>query len=752
MQKRDIQSRVERLRAEIDRLRYEYHVLDRPQTDDVVYGSLMAELAQLEEQYPEFRSNTSPTMRVGGVALDSFVKVRHKVRQWSFNDVFSFEELRAWETRVSKLWEKNAGMKNAERDQSGDPRSAIRDISYCVEVKIDGLKVILEYKEGKLIRATTRGDGMVGEDVTHNVCTIKSIPLVLNMPVSLIAVGEVWMPKKELARLNIEREKTGEEIFANTRNAAAGSIRQLDPKIAASRNLDSFVYDIDFVDNRRHATYDTQKNPDLNRQSSGIDHPIVPKTQTEELEFLQKLGFKVNPFYRHFENIVDIEEYYEEMSRQRKSQDYDIDGLVIKIEKKEMQEALGYTGKAPRWGVAYKFPAERTTTIVEDIVVQVGRTGVLTPVAHLRPVRVAGSTVSRATLHNEDEIRRLNVRIGDTVVIQKAGDVIPEIVETLPNMRNGSEREFVMPEKCPICGSLVRRQEIQNPKLVTRIAEQDGRKENSKSRLLNSGNESVAHYCMNPKCFAVKLENLIHFVGRKGFNIDGLGERIVEQLVSEGLISDASDIFELTIGDLHPLERFAEKSAQNLVEAIEKSRSITLEKFLFALGIRYMGEETALLVTQNVKRVTSEQIQIRNPEELARVFSRIAEEQWQSIEGIGPKASRSLTVWFSDSENQKMLLKMTRLGVRFITNDQQPKINDTMLRGKTFVLTGELSGFTRDEAKDMIRRYGGKISGSVSKKTDYVVVGKDPGSKYDKARELGVKVLREKEFADMLKP
>lgn len=818
----EIQNRIEKLRAEIDRLRYEYHVLDKPATDDVVYGSLMAELRDLEETYPEFQSDTSPTMRVGGVALDAFVKVPHRVRQWSFNDIFSFEELRKWEERVSKFWRQNlekqltidnlpltkGGESNVKCQMSNVPGG------YCVETKIDGLKVILEYEKGKLIRAATRGDGKIGEDVTHNVRTIKSIPLVLNEPVSLIAVGEIWMPKKELKRLNVDRLKNGEEPFANTRNAAAGTIRQLDPKVAAGRNLSSFVYDIDWMKEKQltidnlplteESNWDVKDSKLLNgkcqmsnvtdgQMSNVKGQMFIPKTQTEELEFLEKLGFKVNPKHRHFESVDEIQRYYEEMGKKKNDEDYDIDGLVIKIEDQEIQTALGYTGKAPRWGIAYKFPAERTTTVVEDIVVQVGRTGALTPVAHLRPVRVAGSVVSRATLHNEDEIKRLDVRIGDTVVIQKAGDVIPEIVSVLPNMRSGSERVFVMPSVCPICGSEVSRQLTFNNLPLTEESRgkvKDFKLSNVKCEMSNvkcqtsNGtegqmlivkgqrlrSESVAHYCTNPKCFAVELEKLIHFVSRKGFNIDGLGEKIVEQLVSEGLVTNAADIFELTKGDLEPLERFAEKSIENLIEAIEKSKTIALSKFLFALGIRYVGEETALLVTRDKGQGTSGETQnteeaqregykakIENPRELWEIFSKITEEQWQEIPGMGPKSAGSLVVWFSDAENQAVLQRMTELGVRFSISDSNfpaslagRQLQNSKFQNKIFVLTGELSGFTRDEAKDRIRAMGGHVTGSVSKKTDFVVAGGNPGSKYEKAQELGVNILDEERFVEML--
>lgn len=747
MKRDEIQDRIKKLRTEIDRFRYEYHVLDKPETDDVVYGSLMAELAGLESEYPEFQSETSPTMRVGGVALEKFIKVSHRVRQWSFSDIFSFEELVKWEKRILKRIAQQApSLYSVDKLLGG----------YCCEVKIDGLKVILEYEEGKLIRAATRGDGLVGEDVTHNVRTIKSIPLVLNAPLTLIAVGEVWMPKKELKRLNEERQKIGEASFANTRNVAAGSIRQLDPTVAAGRNLNSFIYDIDFIDEQQLAIYnqqqknqeqDRQQYPELGHNISVIGQVSLPATQTEELELLRNLGFKVNPLQKHFDNVSGIESYYKEIEKKKENQDYDIDGLVIKIESKALQNILGYTGKSPRWGIAYKFPAERTTTIVEDIVVQVGRTGALTPVAHLRPVHVAGSVVSRATLHNEDEILRLDVRIGDTVVIQKAGDVIPEIVEVLPNMRNGNEEEFRMPEACPICGSSVKRQMMHHSQST---------KENKRRRsdngsfvsTANSSSQSAAHYCTNRKCFAVELEKLIHFVSRKGFNIDGLGEKIIEQLVSEGLVSDASDIFELTLGDVHPLERFAEKSADNLIESIEKSKYISLEKFLFSLGIRYVGEETALLITQNMKRVISEEI--KNPDELAKAFEPIMAEQWQEIDGIGPKAAGSLVSWFTEIENKKILSKMALLGVAFTTHSQKPIISNGALKEKTFVLTGELKAMTRNEGKEKIRMLGGKISSTVSRNTSFVVVGENPGSKYQKAIELGVPLLKERAFIEMI--
>ena len=688
MKKIEIENRIKKLRAEIDRHRYLYHVLDKPDMTDEVYDSLMEELRKLEEQFPEFRSSFSPTMRIGGEPLDKFQKVRHKVRQWSFDDVFNAEELKAWEEKIKRMIEK-ANVKD--------------NLEYCCELKIDGLKMILTYEDGKFIQGATRGDGTIGEDVSHNLKTIQSIPLELSEKRDVIVVGECWLSKKELQRINKEREKNKEALFANSRNAAAGSIRQLDPKVAATRKLDSFIYDIDQIDLK------------------------YPETQIEELELLKKMGFKVNDKYKLCKNIKEVQEFYDCWTDKRDKQDYEIDGIVIKINSRKLQETLGYTGKAPRWGIAYKFPAVQVTTIVEDIKVQVGRTGALTPVAHLHPVRVAGSTVSRATLHNEDEIKRLDVKIGDTVVIHKAGDVIPEVVEVVKSLRTGKEKAFHMPNKCPICGGEVRRQEIG-------IKKQDFKKE-----------KSAAHYCLNPKCFAVEREKIIHFVSRKGFDMVGFGEKIVEQLMNEGLISNAGDIFELEIGDLKPLERFAEKSAQNLIEAIEKSKTISLEKFLYALGIRFVGEETAVLVAKNLGKITKKKI--NNFQDIIDIFPGISKDEWKGIKGIGDKSAESLSEWLKDKNNLKLLERMEKMGVVLNFSDGN---RSHKLSGKTFVLTGELTSFTRDEAKDMIRKKGGDISSSVSKKTDYVVAGENPGSKYDKAKELGIKIVDENELKKLL--
>ena len=752
-EKQSVKRRIEKLREEIDRLRYRYHVEDDPTVTDEVYSSLLHELRGLEEAHPEFDSPTSPTKRIGGEPLEKFEKVEHRVRQWSFNDVFSLEELKKWEERgVNRLRFTVNGDQKKRGSENCHLSPVTCKLDYCVELKIDGLKVILDYEDGELVRAATRGDGRVGENVTENVKTIASVPLALHKPVSCTVVGEVWLAKEELARSNIEREKNGETPFANTRNAAAGSIRQLDPKVAAGRKLDMFVYDVDWVEESDKQTQVTRDKKEhslspvpchMSQNESHVTcHMSLPNTQTEELEWLRSLGFKVNPEHRHCESIEEIETFYEEMREKKDDYPYGVDGLVVKVEEKAMQEALGYTGKAPRWGVAYKFPAERVTTVVEDITVQVGRTGVLTPVAHLRPVSVAGSTVSRATLHNEDEIRRLDVRIGDTVVVEKAGDVIPDIVEVLKSLRTGKEREFAMPRNCPICGAKALQSAIGNRQSVPK------KELNAGSGRPVAGEASVAHYCTNPKCFAVELERLIHFVSRKGFDIEGMGEKIVGQLVNEGLVANAADIFELTEGDLAPLERFAEKSAKNLVEAIEKSKEIALEKFLFALGIRYVGEETAHLVTRDKGQGTRDK-GIRNPGELGDVFEGISKEEWEEIDGIGPKAAGALVAWFRSPENKELLARMSALGVRLRKTENGERIMEKKaLQDKVFVLTGELERFTRDEAKDMIRRAGGKVSSSVSAKTDFVVAGANPGSKYEKAKALGVKIVDEEEFLE----
>ena len=711
MNRNEAKTRIGALRAEIGRHQRLYHTLDSPEISDAAYDSLMTELLALEQAFPEFGSSTSPSERVGSAPLPFFTKVRHQVEQRSFDDAFDASEMERWEDRNKRLLEKLETSSEA--------------LSYDCELKIDGLKIVLTYEKGLLVRAATRGDGLVGEDVTQNIRTISSVPLQLSLPVDVIVGGEVWLSKKELARINVERQREKQPVFANTRNAAAGSIRQLDSKVTAQRKLSSFFYDIEKIEDEK--LRETRSNK------------ARLMRQTDELALLKRLGFNVNPEFRVCKNLEEVEAYYDEWGKKRADLDYDIDGIVVKVNSRVWQEALGVTGKAPRWGIAYKFPAEEVSTVVERITVQVGRTGVLTPVARLRPVRVAGSLVSRATLHNEDEIRRLDVRMGDTVILRKAGDVIPEIVRVLENFRTGRESAFHMPRTCPSCGSPVSRQVLGQPKRdVIEV-------------------KSVAHYCTNPNCSATEKEKIIHAVGRKGFDIAGLGEKAAEQLFETGLVANIADIFELEEGDIEPLERFAEKSAGNLATAIRKSRVIAFPKFLFALGIRHVGEETAHLIGSQLSTICNRRElagrglkrEIRILSDVIRVFPEISAGEWASIKGIGEKAGASLEAWFEDVKNIECLRKMERLGVEVLLEERETRLEVSLVIGKTFVLTGELDRFTRDEAKDMIRKAGGNISSSVSKKTDFVVVGADPGSKAEKAKMLGVRMVNESEFASM---
>jgi DNA ligase (NAD+) len=709
--KNKAKSRIEKLRREIDRFRYEYHVLDRPEVSDEIFDSLMRELRSLEEKYPEFRSADSPSQRIGGEPLKKFEKVRHSHRQWSLDDAFSLEEVKRWEEKILRLLDKKSSHPFAPAGHLPSGRGG--GLAYCAEIKIDGLKIVLTYEKGLLVRAATRGDGVIGENVTEQVKTIQSVPLKLNDPIDITVVGEAWMKKSDLEKTNKARGKEELPPFANSRNAAAGSIRQLDPKITAKRKLDSFIYDIEEIERK------------------------LPKTQVDALKLLEKLGFKINKHYKLCKNLDEVEDVFEYWADKKDKQEYGIDGLVIKINDDQLQKELGYTGKSPRWAVAYKFVPEKVTTVVEEIKVQVGRTGALTPVAHLRPVLVAGSTVSRATLHNEDEIRRLDVRIGDTVVIHKAGDVIPEVVEVLKNLRTGKEKKFHMPTRCPICGGGVRRETIKSP---------SNSPFNKGGEAIAEGDFSAAHYCQNKKCFAIEKENIIHFVSRKGFDIEGLGKKIVEQLMNEGLVSNFADIFELKTGDLEPLERFAEKSADNLVKAIETAKKIEFPKFLYALGIRHVGEETAVLVTRSMKHVTRG---VKELQDIIEIFPKISTDDWLAIKGIGEKSAKSLTEWFNDKSNLDLLRKMLKLGVDVKIPVLQ--VTNSKLQNQSFVLTGELESMARDEAKEKIRALGGDISSSVSKNTSYVVVGKNPGSKYDKARELGVKIIDEEAFIHLIK-
>jgi|TARA_Y100000310_G_scaffold345866_1_gene471955 DNA ligase (NAD+) len=667
MASEEVIERISKLRAELAQHQYNYHVLDKPEITDAAYDSLLSELIELEEKYPNLGSPTSPSTRVGGEPLSSFNKITHRMRQWSFDNVFNTEELTKWEE------------KNTRYLKSVDTHS------YCAEHKIDGVKIILTYENGVFVRGATRGNGLVGEDITENIKTIRSVPLILQKKVDVVAVGEAWLSHSELDRINKERKKNKEPLFANTRNAAAGSLRQLDPKVAAHRKLKSFIYDIDFFDS---------KEEKINN----------PTTQIEELELLSLLGFKVNKEYKLCNSLRDVISYYNLWYKKRDKEDFEMDGVALKVNDVSIQEQLGFTGKAPRFAVAFKFPAEQVTTVVEDIMLQIGRTGVITPVAHLRPVSVAGSTVSRATLHNEDQIKRLDVRVGDTVVIQKAGDVIPEVVEVLKNMRRGNEKLFVFPSRVPECGG---------GGLIERISGE------------------AAWRCVNKDSFIQKRRRLSHFASRIAFDIEGLGPKIVGLLAENNLISTYDDIFTLTKGDLVELERLAEKSSDNLLASIDKSRTVSLPRLLIGLSIEHVGEETAHILASRFG--TIESIQKAKKEELA------------SVEGVGDVVADSVYEWFRDSGNKKLLIRLLK--------EIQVKVQRRgggALSGKTVVLTGTLETLSRDQAKERVRRAGGSVSSSVSSSTDFVVAGSEPGSKYEKARELGVSILSEQKFLDLL--
>lgn len=677
--KSEARERLVSLRKTIEHHRYLYHVLNKSEISSEALDALKHELVLIEGAYPDLITPDSPSQRVAGAPLKGFKKVRHTVEQWSFNDAFNAEEMRDFDKRVKNMLARQAP------PLAKTPRAGLggrTEPSYVCELKIDGLKVVLTYENGLLKTAATRGDGVVGEDVTANIKMIESIPLSLNEKVSGVFEGEVWMGKKTLERVNKEEVKAGRPPYANPRNLAAGTIRQLDPKIVKARSLDVFIYDI--------TAYDKE----------------IPNTQEKELELLQKLGFKVNDHFTECKTIEDVIAYWEKWQKHAPKEDYWIDGVVVKVNEKEYQDALGYTGKAPRFGIAFKFPAEQVTTVLEDIVLQVGRTGVVTPVAHLRPVSVAGSVVSRATLHNEDEIARLDVRIGDTVILQKAGDVIPDIVAVVKEMRTGKEKKFVFPKFVEDTDGTT------SP--IERIPGQ------------------AAHRATNKNMFAQKRRKFYYFVSKKGFNIDGCGPKVIDALLDAGLISNFDDLFTLSLGDVLALPRFAELSAKNLIEAIDNARVVTLAKFLTALSIEHVGEETA--------------------RDIAEVFGSIEKikkasfDDFNNIYGVGEVVARSLADWFRDTHHSALL---DRLLSKIKIENERSKIKSQKLVGKTFVLTGTLATLGRDEAKDLVRALGGEVVESVSSKTSFVVAGENPGSKYERAKKLNIPILSEQEFLSL---
>ncbi len=669
MTKTEAKKRILQLREQIDEMRHRYHVLDDPGVSDDIYDSLTRELRRLEEQFPEFDDPSSPTHRVGGKPLDKFVKAAHAVPMLSLNDAFGFEELSAWQQRISRLLSPNTRF------------------SYFAELKLDGLAISLIYENGVLVRAATRGDGKIGEDVTQNAKTIKMIPLRLRgekIPRLLEVRGEVVMSKAQLDKLNKAYEVAGKPLLANTRNSAAGSMRQLDPSLTASRGLDFFAYDIARLD---------ESWPE-------------PKFHHQEHELLRQFGFKVDNHELVAKTLPEVQEFIKDIEQKRPKFKYGTDGVVVSVDQLSLHELLGVVGKAPRYMVAYKYPAEKATTRVLDIRVNVGRTGVLTPFAVFEPTLVAGSTISKATLHNMDQINRLGIKIGDTVVIQKAGDVIPEVVEVLPKLRTGTEKAFVMPRRCPVCDGKVERRDV-------------------------GGKESAAYYCTNSDCPAQNQRAIEHFVN--AFEIYTVGPKIITRFKDEGLISDAADLFTLEPGDINTLERFGEKSAENIIASIQQHKKISLARFIYALGITNVGEQTSEDLAEhfgNFKR-----LQAASADEI------------NSIENIGPIVSQSVFEWFNHKENHRFIEKLISNGVEII-NPAKRVIGQ--LTGKTFVVTGTLESLSRDEAKKRIKAAGGKITESVSKKTDYVVVGENPGSKFNKAKSLQITILNEKQLLNLI--
>ncbi|WP_144555325.1 NAD-dependent DNA ligase LigA [Bacillus sp. X1(2014)] len=657
------EKRIEEISSQLNHYGYEYYVLDKPSVPDAEYDQLMQELLELEEQFPQLKTADSPSVRVGGTVLDVFEKVEHRTPMLSLGNAFNEQDLKDFDRRI--------------RQAVGD------DFSYVCELKIDGLAVSLRYEDGLFIQGATRGDGTIGEDITANIKTIKSVPLRLREIVSMEVRGEAYMPKRSFEALNQARAERGEELFANPRNAAAGSLRQLDPKIAASRRLDVFLYGIGNIS-----------------ENSGID------SHSEGLDYLDRLGFKTNQERRKCSSIDEVIDYVNSWVEKRPHLAYEIDGIVIKVNSYAHQAALGTTAKSPRWAIAFKFPAEEVVTTLLDIELSVGRTGVITPTAILEPVKVAGTTVQRASLHNEDLIREKDIKLGDKVVVKKAGDIIPEVVNVLADQRTGEEVEFHMPTHCPECESELVRLEGE-----------------------------VALRCINPKCPAQLREGLIHFVSRVAMNIEGLGEKVISQLFLEKLIEDVADIYKLTREQLLALERMGEKSATNLIKAIENSKENSLEKLLFGLGIRHVGAKAAKTLAQ----------QFGTMDKLAQA----SKDDLLAINEIGDKMADSIVAYFEKEEAVELINELAAAGVNMEYKGARPVAadeSDSIFAGKTVVLTGKLEQLSRNEAKDKIEALGGNVAGSVSKKTHLVIAGEDAGSKLTKAQELGIEVWDEEKL------
>ncbi len=662
--------RISKLRDLINHHRYQYHVLDIESISPEALDSLKKELVELEAKHPEYYDSNSPTQRVAGKALEKFAKIEHKVRQWSFGDAFTEEDIKDFNGRVNRFLKTDI----------------TKDVEYICELKIDGLKVVIEYVDGVLFKAATRGDGIVGEDVTHNIRTIKSIPLRLGHAIDIIVEGEVLITKTNFEKLNAYQKENNLPLYANPRNIAAGSIRQLDPKISASRKLDMFIYDIALLDLKKDKTIKE------------------PQSQEEELNLLKELGFKVNSHFKKFSNINGVIEFWKHWQDVYKKQDYLIDGVVVKVNSHKLQKELGYTGKSPRFGIAFKFPTEQVTTIVEDIKLQVGRTGVITPVAILKPVSILGTTVSRATLHNEDEIKRLDIRVGDTVIIQKSGDVIPDIIQVLQELRPEKSKPFKFPKVVDGCGG-------------------DGSIERIPGQ--------AAYRCIFMDSDELNKRKLYHFVSKKCLDIDGLGPKQIDLFMEHELITDYVDILTLKKGDIEILPRMGDKSAENIIKSIEKAKTTDMYRLLFGLSIPQVGEETA----RDVAKAADYDFE---------KIKKMSLSDFESVYGIGKVVAQSLYAWFQDEKNIKLLNSL--LEMMTIKKPKAIVIANSFFKDKNVVLTGTLEKYSRDEAGEIVRKLGGNIVSSVSKNTDYVVAGESAGSKLDKAESLGVKVLNEEEF------
>ncbi len=691
MDEREAKERIEKLKEIINKARYAYHVLNQDLYPPEVLDSLKKELFDLEQKFPQFITPDSPTQRIGGEPLKEFAKVRHKVPMLSFNDAFSLEDLENWEERNLKLL-----------------RPGIK-LQYFCELKIDGLAIKLVYRKGVLEVGATRGDGYLGEDVTQNIKTIEAIPLSFlprkeiienlkkeslertvkyfekDYPEEIEVRGEVFMHLKDFEELNREREKNGEPLFANPRNAAAGSLRQLDPKITAQRKLDSFAY--------------------------ALITDLGQKTHEEEHKILRCLGFKTNLNTKLCQNLDEVLEFRNYWEKHRSELPYEIDGIVVTVNENSIFKELGIVGKAPRGAIAFKFSPKEGTTIIEDVVFQTGRTGIVTPVAVLKPVEIGGVTVSRASLHNEDEIKRLDVKIGDTVIVVRAGDVIPQVDRVITELRTGKEKEIVFPEKCPVC----------------------------ETKLIKDG----AYWrCPNKSCPALARERIIHFVSKAGFDILGLGEKIVDKLLANNLIEDPADLFKLKIGYLRKLPGFDVLSEKNLIESINSRKRITLPRFIYSLGILHIGEENAKLLAHFFRNKR----EIKKPIDLLEVAKNLSYHHYLSIPGFGEKVSQSVDNWFKDEENQKLLEKLTEVGIEIV----EEEVKKGKLKGQVFAFTGELEKYSREEAKRVVESLGAETTDTVSRRVTILVVGKNPGSKLEKAKKLNIKTISEEEFYQLI--